>query len=502
VTRHRPGRAAAAATAIVPTRALILSRAERALRAKVSRETYPAPYLAFESIAAGFSMDEVAAYRNEARLLGEALATETSRSLVALFLAHREVKDPPNLSLAAAHPAGRLAVMGAGVMGGGIAWLAAEHGRPIRVKDIAEAPLAGALRAAGSLWEKQVARRRLSIRERDRRLERLSFTRDLTGFGRVDFVFEAVVEDLAIKRRVVAELESVLPRSAVIATNTSSLRVADIAEGASRPERIVGLHFFNPVDRMPLVEVVRGPRSAEWATATAYRLALDLGKTPVLVPDGPGFLVNRLLAFYLGEALDLLGEGAEIERVDEILSGFGMPMGPFELLDQIGLDVAHKVTHVMAEAFGDRLPSQVTLGRLVEEGRLGKKVKAGFYDYQGDRIRGASPAARRAAGNPAPRSHPESDVLDRLVLPMINEAARILDASDLRPQDVDLALVMGTGFPPFRGGLLRWADRRGVGEIVPRLEVLAGQVARRLEPSDALRRRMGGFYAERPPNSP
>ncbi len=338
-------------------------------------------------------------------------------------------------------------------------------------------------------------RRRLTAGERDRRLEKLSFTLDYTGFHLAQVAVEAVIENLDVKRKVMNELEATMTDDAVLATNTSSLRVSDIARDALRPERIVGLHFFNPVDRMPLVEVVAGPKSAAWAVATAYKLALDLGKTPILVKDGPGFLVNRLLAFYLGEALALFESGADPEMIDDVLTRFGMPMGPFALLDQIGLDVADKVTHVVETDFGDRLPRQATLGRLVERGDLGKKSGRGFYVYAPGKPRHASPNAVAAAGSPTRRTFTENDVLDRLVLPMINEAARCLEEGIVtRPLDVDLGMIMGTGFPPFRGGLLRYADKRGVGEIASRLEALTQTVGERVAPSEALRKRARGFY--------
>jgi 3-hydroxyacyl-CoA dehydrogenase/enoyl-CoA hydratase/3-hydroxybutyryl-CoA epimerase len=271
--------------------------------------------------------------------------------------------------------------------------------------------------------------------------------------------------------------------------------VADLAREAQHPERVVGLHFFNPVPRMPLVEVVVGPRSNAEAAATAYRLALDLGKTPILVRDGPGFLVNRLLAFYLGEALHLAERGADHALVDDTMVDFGMPMGPFELLDQIGLDVADKVTRVLAAAFGDRLPGQATVGRLVQGGHLGKKTGRGFYVYRDGDRRAISQDARRAAGSPAPWNPAPEEVLDRLLLPMVNEAARCLEEGIARrPQDVDLGLVLGTGFPPFRGGLLRWADRREIPSILSRLENLAGTAGPRFAPSEALKKRSGGFH--------
>ncbi len=490
-----PSRLDKSLVAIPWLRNFIVDRAGKVLAGKVRRKDYPAPFLALESIAAGYTMKDVAAYRNEARLLGTSIVSPTSKSLTWLFRVSGLAKEPEGLDLGLAHRVKRMAVLGAGVMGGGIAWLAGEKGIPIRIKDVAPESLGGAMKTAGTLWSRDFRRRRLTRQERDRRIEQLSFTLDYTGFNQVDLVVEAVVESLEIKRKVIAELESVVSADTVIASNTSSLRIADIASGAQRPERIVGLHFFNPVPRMPLVEVVAGPHSTARSVATAYRLALALGKTPILVQDGPGFLVNRLLSFYLGEALHLLEKGADIEQTDRILVEFGMPMGPFELLDQIGLDVAEKVTHVMAGAFGERLPAQATLGRLTGEQHLGKKTGRGFYVYSGGKKQAPSPEAIRAAGEPARWDPPEGDVVDRLILPMVNEAARCLDEGLVRrPLDVDLGMVMGTGFPPFRGGLLRYADDRGVAAIVDRLGSLADQVSGRLGPSEALIRLSNGFY--------
>lgn len=495
VTPHRPDRTDRLLAGVPFIRNFIAGKARGAVARNIRPDHYPAPFSALEAIVGGFSMGETTAYGNEARLLGEAIVTETSKNLCWLFEVSSEAKTPVGLDLAGAARASRLAVVGAGVMGGGIAWLAGERGLPIRIKDIAPEALESAVHTAGTLWAKSARRRRITRNERDRRVEKLSFTLDYTGFNLVDAAVEAVVENLEVKRKVVAEMEAAMRDDAVIASNTSSLRIADIAEGARRPERIVGLHFFNPVDRMPLVEVVAGPRSSERAVAAAYRLALDLGKTPILVQDGPGFLVNRLLAFYLGESLHLLESGADPVRVDRLLADFGMPVGPYALLDQIGLDVAEKVTHVLESAFGDRLPPEATLGRLTAGKHFGKKSGRGFYVYAAGRKGEPSPEARQAAGNPTLREFTPEDVVDRLVLPMVNEAARCLEEGIAsRPLDVDLGMVMGTGFPPFRGGLLRYADRRGVGAIVDRLEALAGSVGPRLAPSEALRKRAAGFY--------
>jgi len=494
---REPDRVDRALHRIAPLRTMVLNQVRTRLARRTRPEHYPAPFLALDAVAAGFGSDEVAAYRTEARLLGEAVVSPASKNLTWLFRAGGRAKQPVDLDLDLGRKSKRLAVVGAGVMGGGIAWLAGEKQLPIRVKDIRPEALEGALAVAAGLWSKAVRRRRLTPVERDRRLEQLSFTLDYRGFGQVDFAVEAVIEDLKIKRQVVDELERVLPDAAVVATNTSSLKVDDIAADARRPERVVGLHFFNPVDRMPLVEVIGGPRSAPWAEATAFRLALDLGKTPILVRDGPGFLVNRLLAFYLGEALSLFETGAEPGMLDRTLTDFGMPMGPFALLDQIGLDVGDKVTKVVKAAYGDRLATSASVARLAAEGHFGKKSGRGFYTYEAGGARGKpSSEAHAAAGSPRRRVYSRDEILDRLLLPMVNEAARCLaEGTVLRPLDVDLGMVLGTGFPAFHGGLLRWADRRGVPHIVQHLESLAGS-APRFAPSKALVERRAGFYAE------
>jgi 3-hydroxyacyl-CoA dehydrogenase / enoyl-CoA hydratase / 3-hydroxybutyryl-CoA epimerase len=491
----RPGWLDKVARALPPVRARIFRQAESQLSRKVRRDHYPAPYLALESIANGLSLEEVAAYRQEALLLGEALATETCRSLLWLFQASQRAKEPPGIDTRVGKRVERLGIVGAGIMGGGIAWLSAEKQLPTRVKDIAPSALETALRTAAGLWDTAVQKRRMTPREREARVEALSFGLDLSGFGMIDLAIEAVVEDVAIKRRVIAELEDVVSPATVIATNTSSLRVADLAVNARHPERIVGLHFFNPVHRMPLVEVVIGSQSSPEAVTTAFRLARDLGKTPVLVRDGPGFLVNRLLAFYLGEAINAFEQGADPVLVDTTMVEFGMPMGPFELLDQIGLDVANKVTHVLGEAFGDRLPRQVSIGRLIESGALGKKSGRGFYVYREGTKGSLNEEARVAAGNPAPHTPPGQEIMDRLLLPMVHEGARALEEGLVRDaEDIDLAMVLGTGFPAFRRGPLFYADRRGIPAVISRLEDLAASHGVRLAPSEALRCRNAGFY--------
>lgn len=495
IERRGPGVRDRWMSRLAPLRRLVFGRARTALGKRVREEHYPAPYRALRAVEAGYTTGEIAAYRTEAVLLGELIVTPASKNLTWLFQQQRRAKSPAGLDLDGAKPVRRLGLLGAGIMGGGIAWLAADRRLPVRVKDIAVPALESALRTAGEVWNRRVRRRRLTPAQVADRVQSISWTLDYSGFGRTDLVIEAVVEDLGIKHIVLGEVQDHVREHTVLASNTSSLSIDAIADGVRDPGRVVGLHFFNPVDRMPLVEVVAGPRSRPEAIATAFRLALDLGKTPVLVADGPGFLVNRLLAFYLGEALHLFERGAAPDRVDRQLVAFGMPMGPFALLDQIGLDVAEKVTGVLGEAFGERLPPQATVGRLVREGHLGRKSGRGFYVYEDGKEHWPSREAHAAGGKPARFEPEDEDVLDRLVLPMINEAARCLDEVIVRrPLDVDLAMVMGTGFPPFRGGLLRYADARGVTRIIDRLGLMSERIDGRFAPSSALRQRQGGFY--------
>ena len=284
-----------------------------------------------------------------------------------------------------------------------------------------------------------------------------------------------------------------------MASNTSSLSIDLIAKNTRRPERVIGMHFFNPVDRMPLVEVVRGSATSTEAVSTIVELARQLGKVPVIVGNGPGFLVNRLLGFYMSEALWLLDEGYSIEQIDDTMADWGMPMGPLALIDEVGTDVAVKVAHILAGAFGDRLTLPEWADRITGSDRLGAKSGLGIYRYA-DRKRGEpDPKIYDLLGLAQPAGGAAStQLVDRLVLPMVNEAARCLDEGLVDSAGaVDLAMIMGTGFPPFRGGLCRWADLQGLAELLLILGEFANDIGDRYRPSAALEQTAaaGGFYA-------
>ncbi len=473
-----------------PARAIILSRAASAVKARTGGH-YPAPAAAIDSIATGLSRGIDEGFRKEAEHVGRLVTGEVSRNLVRIFLATRSGEDR-----AAAREIHEVAVLGAGVMGAAIAGLAAAKGFGVRLRDVGPGPLEKGMTLARRVIQGDRKRPRPQAWVASRMLKlRPSLT--LAGFAKMDFVLEAIVEDLGVKQRSLAEIEERVGEGCILATNTSSIPVGKIATALKRPESFVGLHFFNPAEKMPLVEVVRGPRTGPAAVEAARAFAAKLGKTPVVVGDAPGFVVNRLLMPYLSEAMQVFIEGGDAGTIDRTLKKFGMPMGPIALLDQIGIDVAAKVAGVLEDAFspagatGSGAPRRL-LEAMAAQGWLGAKSGRGFYVHQGRSRKPSEEAAAKAralAEATGAGTRPEGDALvRRLLYPIANEAARVLDqkiASDAA--SLDVAMVFGTGFPPFLGGPLRWADAIGLASVVRDLESLAAAHGTRLAPTDELR---------------
>jgi len=468
-----------------------------------TRGHYPAPLRAIEVVRVGIEDGVKAGFDAEARAVAELATSRISKNLVHVFRLTEEAKKESGLAGGEPRPLAATAVLGAGVMGGGIAQLiAAEADLPVRMKDVRDEALASGMQHAAALFDKQVLRRRLSAPEARRKMALLHPTLDYSGFGRVDLVVEAIVENMAVKQEVFAETAKHVAEDAVLASNTSSLSIAGIGAKTPRPERVVGMHFFNPADKMPLVEVIAAEGSDPAAVNTVFAFTRRLGKTPVLVKDTPGFLVNRLLMFYSTEALWLLDEGYRIEDLDRAMTDWGMPVGPMVLTDEVGIDVATKVAHILHDAFSDRLPLPEWFDRVPASGRLGTKNGKGFYRYEGGERKGPDEAVYGLLGLHPEVEHPDPGAIaDRMVLPMVNEAARCLEEGVVRSAaDVDLALIFGTGFPPFRGGLCRWADQEGLARLIAILGRLESGVGERFRPSDALRATAaaGGFYARFP----
>ncbi len=471
-------------------------------RKKTLEEThghYPAPLRAIEVIRMGIEDGMRAGFDAEARAAADLATSRISKNLMHVFRLSEDAKRTAGLPGGEPREVHRTAVLGAGVMGGGIAQLVAhEADLPVRMKDVNTEALASGMAHASALFDRLVKRHRLEAPAARRKMTLLTSTLDYSGFRNVDLIIEAIVEKLEVKQAVFAELARQVSDDAVLASNTSSLSIGRIGERTPHPERVVGMHFFNPVHKMPLVEVIAAEGADPSAVNTVFAFTRRLGKTPVLVKDSPGFLVNRLLMFYSAEAFWLLDEGYRIEDLDRAMSDWGMPVGPMALADEVGIDVANKVAHILAEAFSDRLHFPAWLDRLTADGRLGKKNGKGLYRYEGRERKEPDPSVYTLLGLHPKASDPDPGrIADRTVLPMVNEAARCLEEEVVRSAaELDLAMIFGSGFPPFRGGLCRWADQEGLGQIVSTLERLAGTVSDRFLASDALRRtaEAGGFY--------
>jgi 3-hydroxyacyl-CoA dehydrogenase / enoyl-CoA hydratase / 3-hydroxybutyryl-CoA epimerase len=436
-------------------------------------------------------------WRQESEHFAKLGTTDISKNLIQVFFLTERFKK---LRLTGAEVCSdgvqKCGIVGAGVMGGAVAQLVSFRDIPVRIKDLSEKALGGALKEAASLYQKAMSRRKMRSHEVERKMALISAGLTNDGLSNCDIIIEAVVEDLGIKKKVFAELSALTGPEVILASNTSSLPVTQMAEGCRHPERVVGLHFFNPVSKMPLVEVIRAAQSSDKALERTVLFARRLGKTAILTTDTPGFLVNRLLLPYMNEAAHLLREGFTPEAIDAIAEGFGMPMGPVELVDQVGIDVGYKVAHVLEEAFGQRMKVAPILVEAKEKGLLGKKSGKGFYVYTG-KVKTANPEL--STGGPSKASR--QDALKRMLYVMINEAARCLEEKVVdSAATVDIGMMLGTGFPPFRGGLLRHADAIGAKAIVQDLERFQKAGGARFEPSAFLKGLAasgGPFHTER-----
>lgn len=467
----------------------------RTARSKVLSRTgghYPAPLAILDVLEKHLGGSVERCLEAEARAAGRLIASPVCRNLVHVFklrqAARKEAGVAPGTEPRTVDAVG---VLGAGVMGGGIAQLAAYHGRRVRMKDIREEAVTTGLQHARSLFDKAVSKKKLREREAHRAMERITGGVEYHGFQTLDLVVEAVVERMEVKRSVLAETEAVVSDACVLATNTSSLSVDAMAEALEQPERFGGLHFFNPVHKMPLVEVIRGRQTDDVTVATLHALVVELGKVPVVCADAPGFLVNRILGPYLNEAGWLLADGATVAEIDRAATEFGMPMGPLRLVDEVGIDITRHAGETLYEAFGERMAPAPPLVAIAETERLGRKNGRGFYRYEDGDEAGVDPGVYDDLGSTVP--DPRGELVDsrtiraRLTLAMINEGARVLEDGVVpRAGDVDLGMIMGTGFPPFRGGLLRFADSLHLRAVVSRLQEVAATSGTRFEPAPLL----------------
>ena len=471
--------------------------------AMIQKETaghYPAPVVALELLLESSMVDADAASKMESEQFAPLFGSPINRSLLNVFFLQDRNKNGAGASRKTKEQS--LGVIGAGTMGQGIAAVGLRRGVDVLLADNRSDALAAGEK---SVLKEAAYDREIKGPDLEKVLDlgqHLGTVADSTELGGCDIVVEAIIEDTAIKQKLFAGIEPTAKDSTVLCSNTSTIPITKLASGLKHPERFCGLHFFNPVRKMPLIEVIRGEKSSDETIERAAAFARQLGKFPVVVNDGPGFLVNRLLLPYMNEAAVLLGEGATIKAIDKTAKEFGMPMGPIELHDVVGLDVCLHAGKVLQEAFSDRVVPTPVVDKLVSAGRLGQKNGKGFFDWKKDK-RGRwkkEPSAEADAiiaqlADSASQSH---DLTDRLLLPMLVEATRAVEegiVDDVR--DVDLALIMGIGFPPFLGGLFFWADQVGADTIVEKLEQLKS-LGKRYEPTKMILNRAkegSKFYA-------
>ena len=486
-----------------PFKGVVFSQAKKSVL-KLTKGHYPAPLAALKVICKTYGLsDRTRALQIEREYFSECAITDISKNLIHVFYLTEMVKKQTGISSSdgakinpkskPAKPIKHLGVLGAGTMGGGIAFVAADKGLDVRVKDISYEANGKALKHARDLWEKLTKKKVIDSYQFTQKMSLVSTTLDFSGFKKIDLTIEAIVEDIAVKQKVIALTAAQMRDDAIIVTNTSSLSVNEIAKGHPHPENFAGMHFFSPVHKMPLVEVIRGEKSSDETIAAVFELAKKMGKIPVVVKDGAGFLVNRLLLPYMAEAAFLLAEGMSIEYVDKAyVYKFGMPMGPFELMDSVGLDVCVKVLNIFKKAFPDRIEIPELMQKLEKNKlRLGQKTNLGFYKYSlsGKKLE-VDQTIYSELGLAVPANPLTEQVcLERGVFSMINECALALDQDQIveTAHEVDLAMIMGTGFPPFRGGLLKYADSVGVDYIRTQLDLYAEKYrAQRLRPSSKL----------------
>jgi len=447
---------------------------------------YPATIAILDLMQKTYTKEVEEGLEYEARAFSKLAITDISKNLIGLFFASEALKKERGVKRKA-NPISinMMSVVGAGVMGSGIVFQFSKLDKLVRMKLRRYEQAGEAMKSVAKVYEGFIKRRRLTKYEVGQKLSHISYTTEFNGLGHCDLAIEAIVENTDAKQELYAQLEAVMDEKAIIASNTSSLSISMLSEKMQHPERFVGMHFFNPVPRMPLVEIIAGKKTSPKTIATVVALAKEAGKTPVVVGDCAGFLVNRILLPYINEAVRMFEEGADFEKMDNIIADFGMPMGPFVLADEVGLDVGYKVAKVLQEAYGERMKVSPLLDRVYHQmNLLGKKAGKGFYIHKGKKreVNGEVTALVFSK-----RKFDEQEIIDRAMLIMVNEAAMCLQEKIVdNAQYLDMAMIMGTGFPPFRGGLLRYADSLGIESIVITLKALAKQHGIRFEPAQLL----------------
>ena len=468
-------------------RSIVFSQA-RKRTADRTKGNYPAPPKIIESVEYGYKNGYEIGLKYESRLFGELAVTPESRALVNLFFAMTDAKKNPwdeskkNVN--------KMAVLGAGLMGSGITEVSIDHGYHVWLKDQTMEQAVEGEKEIASNYREKVKKRIISGFERDEVLSKIHPTTVYDRFEKIDLIIEAVFEDLNLKQKIVKEVEENTGGDCIFASNTSSLPISDIAAKAERPENIIGMHYFSPVQKMPLLEIIKTDQTADWVIGTAYDVGTNQGKTVIVVNDGPGFYTTRILAPFMNEALLLLEEGASVEQLDRAMKQFGFPVGPVALFDEVGIDVGAHVADVLSSKFQERGAKTSTKAKeLLDAGYKGRKNKKGFYRYEEEskKKKEVNPEIYRFFGGEERSGFDDSEIHHRMVLTMVNEAVLCLEEGILEsPADGDLGAILGLGFPPFLGGPFRYIDNEGAANIVNRMVSLQKDHGDRFKPAALL----------------
>ncbi|MBX2807445.1 MAG: fatty acid oxidation complex subunit alpha FadJ [Cellvibrionaceae bacterium] len=470
-------------------RHLILRKARQQLLAK-TRGAYPAPLAILAVIQQGLGKPLEQALAIEAQAFGTLTVSPQAKALMQLYFANNALKKARFVnSKCKPKTVKKLGILGGGLMGAGIAAVSIEKADcSVRLKDISHQAILNSYSLLDAFYQKRRQRQQLSAEQARKKINQLSGTLDYSGFEQADMVIEAVVEDLSIKQQMVDDIEALGNHSTVFASNTSSIPIADIAAKAARPHNIIGMHYFSPVEKMPLLEIVKHPQTAEETLATAIAFGRRQQKTVIVVNDGPGFYVNRILAPYINAALYCATDGAAFDSIDHALSNFGFPVGPFKLLDEVGLDVGSKIQPLLASAFGERMQGPAIQTQLLNKQRLGKKVKKGFYRYdKAGKSKKIDISVYQDLGFMPTQHIAEKTLIERCVYMMLNEATYCLqDEIIASPRDGDIGAIFGIGFPPFLGGPFRYMDSLGIAAVVDTLKDYQQQFGDRYQPAPLL----------------
>jgi 3-hydroxyacyl-CoA dehydrogenase/enoyl-CoA hydratase/3-hydroxybutyryl-CoA epimerase len=424
------------------------------------------------------------------RFFAELVFTPEAGALQSIFFATTQLKADSGVdSDVTPHTVDHVAVVGGGLMGGGIAAVSAiKTDAIVRIKEVDTAGVAGGLQYVSKVVSKNAKRRRWTPFEVDKVMNRVTGSSTWSGFSNTDIVIEAVFESLDLKRSILAQCEETMGPETIFASNTSSLPISEIAQGAERPENVVGMHYFSPVEKMPLLEVIATDKTSDKTTATAVAVGKAQGKTVIVVNDGTGFYTTRVLGPYSNEAAYLLAEGASVEDIDSAMTAWGFPIGPLLLADEVGIDVGAHIAVILHDAFGDRMAGPPMMEGLIADDREGRKNGRGFYVYDKGERQGVDETVYKALGLGSRRDIGRSEIQERMSLAFINEAAHCLGDGILRSaRDGDIGAIFGLGYPPFRGGPFWTIDQMGAETVVDKLIVLAAKHGDRFEPAQILR---------------